>query len=89
MFGGFGVFHEGLMFAIVVNETLYLKTDVSGAQAFEELGLMAFEYLRAGKTVKLSYYLTPSELLDDPDALLVWSRRSIEAALRARNSRES
>lgn len=77
------------MFALIVDETLYLKTDTSGVQAFEALGLGPFEYLRAGKTVKLSYYLAPSELLDDPDALLVWYRRSIEAALRARNSRES
>ena len=77
------------MFAIVVDETLYLKTDTNSVQAFEALGLGPFEYLRAGKTVKLSYYLAPSELLDDPEALLVWSRRSIEAALRARNARES
>ncbi len=77
------------MFALVVDETLYLKTDASGVQAFEALGLGPFEYLRAGKTVKLSYYLAPSELLDDPDALLVWSRRSIEAALRAKKSRQN
>jgi DNA transformation protein len=31
MFGGYGVYHDGLMFALVADDTLYLKADDENA----------------------------------------------------------
>jgi len=36
MFGGYGVFHKGLMFALVSDETLYLKADETNSRYFTE-----------------------------------------------------
>ena len=43
MFGGLGVYREGLMFALVVDEVLYLKADEAMAAALAALGRNPFE----------------------------------------------
>ncbi|MEK6550295.1 MAG: TfoX/Sxy family protein [Pseudomonadota bacterium] len=83
MFGGYGIYHSGLMFALVDDDTLYLKADAENARTFEERGLRQFEYVRNGKVMKMSYYLAPDELLDDREQAAAWARRSYEAALRS------
>jgi DNA transformation protein len=83
MFGGFGIYRDSLMFALVANDQLYLKADVEVASYFARLQLPAFEYVKNGKTTRLSYYLAPAEILEDPEQAAIWARRSYEAALRA------
>lgn len=87
MFGGYGIYHEGLMFALVSDDALYLKADAGNTGYFEEQGLGPFEYEKNGKVVRLSYFLAPAEFLEDPDVAAQWARRSYEAALRARPSK--
>jgi DNA transformation protein len=84
MFGGYGVFHEGLMFGLVAGDVLYLKSDEASAPAFAQRGLAAFEYEKQGKRVRLSYYMAPDEFFDDPGAVSIWAGRAYEAALRSR-----
>jgi DNA transformation protein len=84
MFGGHGVFHQGLMFGLVSDDLLYLKTDAGNASHFESLGLSPFEYSRKGKLTKLSYYLAPDAVMDDRAEAANWARRSFEAALRGK-----
>jgi DNA transformation protein len=84
MFGGYGVYHRGLMFGLVDDDTLYLKADAENAADFRALGLPQFEYLRQGKVARMSYYRAPETVMDNPDDAARWARRSFEAALRAR-----
>ena len=86
MFGGHGVFRDGLMFALVVDDALYLKADDRSRAMFESRGLPPFEYTRKGKRISLSYHLAPGEALDDPLTLAEWARPAFDAALRARGS---
>lgn len=88
MFGGYGVYHHGLMFALVADDTLYLKADAENVGSFEEEGLGPFEYNRKGKVMKMSYYLAPDEIMDDREQAAVWARRSFEAALRAQVTKD-
>ena len=82
MFGGHGVFRDGLMFALVVDDALYLKADEQSRTTFESCGLPRFEYARKGKRVSLSYYLAPGDALEDPLTLAEWARPAFDAALR-------
>lgn len=82
MFGGYGVYREGLMFALVVDDTLYLKADGENRHHFEQQGLPPFEYLRSGKLARLSYYQAPAELLEDRESAAIWARHAYDAALR-------
>jgi DNA transformation protein len=84
MFGGEGVFRDGLMFGLVADETLYLKADQQCVRYFEERGLSAFEYQRQGKMIKLSYFEAPGEVLEDREEAALWAERSYAAALRAK-----
>jgi len=84
MFGGYGVYHQGLMFALVADDTLYLKADAETIHLFEQEGLEPFEYDKNGKVMKMSYYLAPEEIMDDPDLAMLWGQRAFQAALRAK-----
>ncbi|HEX7027395.1 MAG TPA: TfoX/Sxy family protein [Gammaproteobacteria bacterium] len=80
MFGGYGIFNDGLMFAIIADRQLYFKTDARNVMEYIDRGLPPFTYRRSGKNVSLSYYRTPDEILDDSEALLSWAQRALQAA---------
>ncbi len=83
MFGGCGIFMDGLMFALVADNTLYLKADSETESEFEEKGLERFKYNKKGKEYSMSYYSAPEEALEDVDEMSDWARKSYGAALRA------
>lgn len=84
MFGGVGVYHQGLMFGLVHDDVLYLKVDEASAGAFVEQGSVPFEPEMRGKRVKMSYYTAPEGMLDDLAEARTWAARAFEAALRAK-----
>ena len=83
MFGGHGIYHAGLMFGLVADDTLYLKVDDLSRPAFEARDLPAFEFPQRGRIVRMSYHLAPEEIHDDPALAADWARRAFEAALRS------
>ncbi len=84
MFGGAGLFRNGLMFALIADDTLYLKADDQNRGAFETEGLGAFTYqTSSGKRSIMSYWLAPERLLDDAEEMQGWCRQAIDAAARA------
>lgn len=84
MFSGYGIYHGGVIFAIFVDGSLYMKADSENLIYFEREGLPRFEYVRKGKKIAMSYYLVPDEVMDDREVAAEWARRSFEAAMRAR-----
>lgn len=84
MFGGYGIYHEDLMIALVADDTLYLKVDAVSAAQFLEAGSLPFEYTKGGTTMTMSYSSAPAEIFDDPEVARTWAIRAYEAALRSR-----
>lgn len=82
MFGGHGLYHEGLMFAIVMEQRLYLKADAVNRSEFEALGLTPFTFPMKGKEVALSYWAAPDAIFDAPEEAVLWAKSSWDAALR-------
>lgn len=80
MFGGAGVYADGVMFGLVADDTFYLKADDETKRAFEAEGLAAFAYESNGRTIALSYWRIPERLLDDPDEMLSWARTALGVA---------
>lgn len=87
MFGGHGVFRDGLMFGLVAGDVLYLKADAVNQPWFEQHSLPRFEYRRQGRTAALSYFRAPDAMMDDAAEAAEWARRSFDAALRAAAAR--
>ena len=85
MFGGWGLYHGGRMFGLIVEDRLYLKTDDTTRSAFESAGGEPFVYDagKGRKPVTMSYWTPPPDASDDARALLPWARRAVDAALRA------
>jgi DNA transformation protein len=84
MFGGAGIYAEGVMFAIVAGERVYFKTDEAGSAAFEDAGTGPFTYsAKSGTGVLKSFWQVPDLLIDEPDEFAVWARRAIAAARKA------
>ena len=85
MFGGHGLYVDGVIVAIVVDDTLYLKADDLTLPAFEAKSLPAFEYAtKDGRRIAMSYRMAPDEALDSPDAMREWLKLAQEAARRAK-----
>lgn len=84
MFGGAGLFLEGVMFALVVDDVLYLKADEQTRGAFEDRGLGPFTYTKKSRKepVRLSYFEAPPDVIEDSDGLCAWGRDAWEAAKR-------
>jgi DNA transformation protein len=83
MFGGAGLYADGLMFGLVSDGQIYLKADAAMVEAFEREGCAPFEYgTKAGKRAVMSYRRLPDRLYDDPDDLAQWAKRALAAAQR-------
>jgi DNA transformation protein len=82
MFGGAGVYADGVMFGLVADDTLYLRVDDETKQAFEEEGLEPFGYDGRGKRIVLPYWRAPERLLDDADEMAAWARTALAVARR-------
>lgn len=85
MFGGYGIFLDGLMFGLIAESTLYLKADKSSEPDFIALGLEPFIYNKQGKLMKMSYYQAPEEAMEDTDIMNTWANKAYSAALRSAN----
>lgn len=83
MFGGHGIYHDGLMFALVAYDVLYFKADAQSAQRFADLGLAQFEYVKDGRRTRMSYWEAPESVFDDPEQAKAWAGLAYDAALRA------
>lgn len=84
MFGGFGVFRDGLMLGIVTGDVLYLKTDEATRPAFAAEGSVPFAYEGAGgRQVVTSYWRLPERLFDDADEFREWALAASAVAGRA------
>ncbi len=81
MFGGWGLYLDGVVMAIVADEVLYLKVDEATRATFEEVGSAPFKPY-PDKESTMSYYDAPPDMLDDEDQFEAWIRLAIEAGLR-------
>ncbi|WP_020536034.1 TfoX/Sxy family protein [Lewinella cohaerens] len=81
MFGGIGIFHEGLMFGMIGSDIFRLKVDEHNQADFENLGVQPY----ASKTKKkgMPYWEVPAEILEDCTLLAVWAKKSFAAAQRS------
>ena len=83
MFSGHGVYLDGLIVALVIDETLYLKVDDGNRSSFETAGMEPFVYLNRGRRVALPYWEAPATVIEEPDQLREWAAASLAAARRA------
>ncbi|MEO1038294.1 MAG: TfoX/Sxy family protein [Pseudomonadota bacterium] len=86
MFGGAGLYAADVMFALVADDTIYLKADDALAEALEAEGSGPFIYDggKSGKPMAMRYWRMPEAALDEPELATEWARRALDVALTAR-----
>lgn len=83
MFGGVGLYHDGVFFGLIADDTLYLKVDDLTRGHYERAGMRPFRPYGDGAP-SMSYWELPAEVLEDREELRVWAERALGAARRKR-----
>jgi DNA transformation protein len=90
MFGKIGLFCNGLMFAMMTGEALYVRVDDQNRAVFIEAeSAPPLTYEKQGRTIDLSFWRVPDHLFDDPEELVAWARAALAAARRVAARREA
>ncbi len=85
MFGGAGLYAEGVMFALIAFDQFFMKADPSLATEYEAAGSEAFVYdTKKGPRRIGGLWRLPDSALDDPDEALNWARKSLAVAQAAK-----
>ena len=76
MFGGHGLYIDGVIFALIVGHDVYLKVSDANQQDFEKINSGPFIYEGKAKPVAMSYWLLPAAIRDKPQEWLVWAEKA-------------
>lgn len=82
MFGGVGLYRDGLFFALIDDDVLYFKVDDSNRGEYEAAGMGPFRPY--GDERAMQYYVVPPDVLEDPEELKGWAERAVEVARRGK-----
>ena len=89
MFGGFGLFADETMFALVVNNQLHIRADQQTSSDFETQGLKPYVYKKRGFPVVTKYYAISDDLWDTTDRLIEVAKQSLETAKQEKKQQAS
>jgi DNA transformation protein len=87
MFGGAGLYYNGVMFALIADDVLYFRVDDANRADYEALGSEPFRPYPA-KNAVMPYYEVPVDIVEDGEEIAGWARSAYQAALRARSRKE-
>ena len=82
MMGGYTLYCDGVIFAIVASDQLWLKGDAENEAEWDAAGCERFTYQRKGETATMNYRLAPEDAYDDPDELRRWAALGLAAGRR-------
>ena len=87
MFGGYGLYCDGVMFALIADDVLYLKADEASRGEFERAGSEPLVYDARGRRTTMAYWRAPEEAMESRELAAPWARTALAAALRARSAK--
>lgn len=78
MFGGWGIYKNGIIFGIIIEGELYFKVGDENRDEFEKMDSHPFTYSnKNGKSVTMSYWLVPEEVLEDRERVRILADQSV------------
>ncbi|MCW5829273.1 MAG: TfoX/Sxy family protein [Deltaproteobacteria bacterium] len=81
MFGGYGLYHDGLFFGLIWKERLYFRTGPETRPRYESAGMEPFS--PGGKVALRNYYEVPADIIEDSKELAAWARLALDASVAA------
>ena len=83
MFGGVGLYSDEVFFAIIADDTVYLRVDETSRADFVDRGMAAFRPYADRPEVSITYFAVPADVLEDAGRFVEWSTRAVAAGLAA------
>ena len=87
MFGGWGIYRDGVFFALIAEDTLYFKSDDESHDQFVRASPGPFTFVKKGERIVTHYYAVPEDAFEDAEVMAKWARLGYAAALRAARKR--
>ena len=87
MFGGYGLYCDGVMFALIADDVLYLKADERNRPELERAGSAPFTYEAKGRRAIMAYWRAPDDAMESRELMAPWARSALDAALRTKAAR--
>src|SRR5215831_18759873 len=85
MFGGVGIYSQGVFFALIAEDRLYFKVDDATRPDFELRGMEPFRPF--GDDNAMGYYELPADVVEDVNILETWMKKAIDVAETARRDK--
>jgi DNA transformation protein len=82
MFGGVGIYAQGLFFGLIAEGRLYFKVNDATRPDFERRGMEPFRPF--GENHAMGYYEVPAGVVEDVSQLEIWTKKAMDVARSAR-----
>ena len=89
MFGGYGIYKNGKIFAIIADGELYFKVGDSNKADYQKHDSKPFVYDAHGKQMEMSYWQLPQEIMDNKDKVAIWVEKSLAVAKESKKRKKS
>ena len=91
MFGGAGLYRNGVMFALLHDDVIYVRVDDGLETDLRQQGSIPWVYSmkRDGAVRDMGYWRIPETAADDPDEAVAIARRAYAAAVKRKELRAS
>lgn len=83
MFGGVGLYSEGLFFGLIDDDTLFFKTGEANIEEYRARGMPRFMPFPDRPEAVLGYHQVPADIIEDAESLTTWARKAVSVALSA------
>jgi DNA transformation protein len=88
MFGGIGLYCDGVFFGLIDSDTLFFKVDDSNRGDYVARNMAAFRPVADKPDLSMSYFEVPADALEDRDELASWASKSVAVAVASAKPRK-
>jgi DNA transformation protein len=89
MFGGYGIYKDGIVFAIIADDQLFFKVNDELKKQYESMGSSPFTYENnKGKKISMSYWELPADVLENDEELEKWVDQSVNVSVSLKSKRK-
>jgi len=88
MFGGAGVYAHDVMFALLADDSIYLKVDDALKDELVAEGSEPFRFEKKdGSIAEMKYFRLPDTAADDSEEACYWGRKALDVDLKAKSTK--
>jgi DNA transformation protein len=84
MFGGFGIYLDGVMFGLIAYDTLYFRIDDGNVADYRRAKSEPFTYEGRSALIEMPYWKVPPRVWRSGRDLLAWAQKAHAAARRVK-----